>query len=180
VFLAVANAIRQLELRLPAKLTRFYRAQLIVDMLVFKLHPELDPAAEFERFWQDESHRRLRDRIAGVRLSGVGAAIAALPRAARELTDFLQFQVPRITASYGQDISRLERGVTLGLLYLRRGALLAALGVVALHVWPRPLDLAAAVPSIERYWILWAAGLALAGHAVGAIAQRMRVFDGRE
>jgi ubiquinone biosynthesis protein len=178
VFLAVANALRRLDLRLPAKLTRFYRAQLIVDMLVFQLDPELDPAAEFTRFWQDESHRRLRDRLARVSLPGVAAAVTALPRAAREVTDFLQFQVPRITASYGQDISRLERGIMLGLVYLRRAALIAALGVVALQLWPRQLGALTAIPSVDAYWILWTAGLVLVGHGLGRIAQRMRVFDG--
>lgn len=177
VFLAVANAIRLLDLRLPAKLTRFYRAQLIVDMLVFKLHPELDPAAEFTRFWRDESHRRLRERVAGVSLVGVGAALAALPRAARELTDFLQFQVPRITTTYGETISRLERGIMLGLEYLRRGALAAALGVVVLHWWPRRLDFVTAIPGVDDYWILWTAGLVVVGHGLGRIAQRMRTFD---
>ncbi|HMG24540.1 MAG TPA: AarF/UbiB family protein [Kofleriaceae bacterium] len=177
VFLAVANAIRVLDLRLPAKLTRFYRAQLIVDMLVFKLHPALDPAAEFEQFWHDETRRRLHERVAGVSLTGAGAALSALPRAARELTDFLQFQVPRITTSYGESISRLERGIVLGLDYLRRGVLAGALGVIVLHWWPSRLDFVTAVPSIDQYWILWTAGLAAVGHGLGRIARRMRTFD---
>jgi ubiquinone biosynthesis protein len=177
VFLAVANAIRELDLRLPAKLTRFYRAQLIVDMLVFKLHPALDPTAEFTQFWTDESRRRLRDGCAGISLTGLGATLATLPRAARELIDYLQFQVPRITTTYGQTISRVERGAMLGLEYLRRGALTAALAVVVLHVWPRRLDFLSAIPSVDEYWILWTAGLALVGHSLGRIAQRMRMFD---
>jgi ubiquinone biosynthesis protein len=177
VFLAVANAIRQLDLRLPARLTRFYRAQLIVDMLVFKLHPALDPAEEFTRFWRDETHRRLRARLAGASLTGLGTAIAALPRAARELTDFVQFQLPRITATYGETISRLERGIALGLVYVRRGALLAALGVAVLHVWPRRFDFLTAIPSVDQYWLLWIAGLAVFGFGLGRIAHRMRTFD---
>jgi ubiquinone biosynthesis protein len=178
VFLAVANAIRQLDLRLPAKLTRFYRAQLIVDMLVFKLDPGLDPAGEFQRFWDDESARRLRERwTGGVRLAGLGNAVAAIPRVARELTDYLQFQVPRITTSYGQTISRLERGIVLVLEYLRLGVIAAAFGVVALHFWPRRLDFITAIPSVDRYWILWVAGLLLVSHGLGRIAQGMRSFD---
>jgi ubiquinone biosynthesis protein len=178
VFLAVANAIRQLDLRLPAKLTRFYRAQLIVDMLVFKLCPELDPAGEFLRFWDDESARRLRERWAGgIRLAGLGNAVAAIPRVARELTDYLQFQVPRLTTSYGQTISRLERGIVLALEYLRLGVVAAALGVVVLHFWPQRLDFITAIPSVDRYWILWAAGLVLVSHGLGRIAQGMRRLD---
>jgi ubiquinone biosynthesis protein len=178
VFLAVANAIRQLNLRLPAKLTRFYRAQLIVDMLVFKLCPTLDPAGEFTRFWNDESARRLRERwTGGVRFTGLGNAIAAIPRVARELTDYLQFQVPRITTSYGQTISRLERGIVLALDYLRHGVIAAAFGVVVLHWWPQRLDFITAIPSVDQYWILWAAGLLLVSHGLGRIAQGMRSFD---
>jgi ubiquinone biosynthesis protein len=178
VFLAVANAIRQLNLRLPAKLTRFYRAQLIVDMLVFKLDPALDPAGEFQRFWDDESARRLRERCAGgARFTGLGNAVAAIPRVARELIDYLQFQVPRITTTYGQTISRLERGIVLVLEYLRQGVIAAAFGVVVLHVWPQRLGVIAAVPSVDQYWILWTAGLLLVSHGLGRIAQGMRSFD---
>jgi ubiquinone biosynthesis protein len=173
VFLAVANAIRRLDLRLPAKLTRFYRAQLIVDMLVFKLHPALDPVAEFGQFWRDETRRRLCAGLTGVSLTAVGAALAAIPRAARELTDYLQFQVPRLMTSYGESISRLELGIMLGLEYARRAALTAALAVVVLHAWPRRFT----IPSVDEYWILWTAGLVLAGHGLGRIAQRMRSFE---
>jgi predicted unusual protein kinase regulating ubiquinone biosynthesis (AarF/ABC1/UbiB family) len=172
VFVAVANAIRKLDLRIPAKLTRFYRAQLIVDMLVFQLYPELDPVAEFNQFWRDETRRRLYDSCAGVSLTGVSAAVAALPRAGRSLVDYLQFQVPRIMTSYGETISRIELGVMSSLDYLRRGAMLAALAVVVTHWWPR-----LAIPSVDRYWVLWAAGLVLVGHGLGRIAQRMRSFD---
>lgn len=173
VFLAVASAIRQLDLRLPARLTRFYRAQLIVDMLAFKLHPALDPVAEFTQFWRDESQRRLGAVCTGVSLTGVAAAVAAAPRAARALTDFLQFAVPRITASYGQTISRLERGIVLGLAYLRRGALAAAVAIAASH-W---LAIPTRITHIDDNWLLWAAGFALLGHGLGRIAQGMRSFD---
>ena len=174
VFIAVANAIRQLDLRLPAKLTRFYRAQLIVDMLVFKLHPRLDPVAEFTQFWRDETRRRLCEGVAGVSITGVSAALVALPRAARELTDYLQFQVPRLMTSYGESISRLELGAMLGLDTLRRGALVAAVAIAAVHWWWPPIPIAI----VNEYWIAWTAGLVLAGHGLGRIARRMRSFDG--
>ena len=177
VYVAVANAIRQLDLRLPAKLTRFYRAQLIIDMLVFKLDPTLDPVAEFSRFWRDETQRRLLAHCTGgLNFARLGAAVAAAPRVVRELADYLQFQIPRITTSYGRTISRFEGGVVLVLEYLRRGVLGAALAIVVLHSWPR-LGPLTDVPSIDRYWILWTVGLVMFGHGVGRVAHRMRSFE---
>ncbi len=61
VFIAVASAIRKMGLGLPARLTRFYRAQLITDMLVFTLDPALDVVAECTQFWRRRGRqRRLR------------------------------------------------------------------------------------------------------------------------
>jgi ubiquinone biosynthesis protein len=179
VFIAVARAIRRLDLRLPAKLTRFYRAQIIVDMLVFKLFPALDPIAELTEFWNDEGHRRLRDLTRGLHPAQLGNTLLAIPRALRALTDFLQFQVPRITDEARNTLTTFERGLLLALGYLRSGLLLAALGVVVIHFWPRRLAIGVIGGTwrVDDYWIPWTAGLLLVGYGVGRMAQQLRRFE---
>jgi ubiquinone biosynthesis protein len=178
VFIAISNAIRRLDLRMPAKLTRFYRAQIIVDMLVFKLFPELDPVAEFTEFWQDEGARRLRERFTlGLDQARLGNTLVAIPRALRALTDFLQFQVPRITEVYRNTLSTFERGLLLGLGYLRSGLLVAAAGVAAIHWWPRRLAAIGGVWWIDDYWMLWIPALLVVGYGVGRMAQQLRRFE---
>lgn len=178
VFIAISNAIRRLDLRMPAKLTRFYRAQIIVDMLVFKLYPELDPVAEFTEFWEDEGRRRLREHCKlAINQAQLGNTLVAVPRALRALTDFLQFQVPRITDEYRNVLSTFERGLLLGLGYLRTGLLLTALVVLAIHWWPKRLAFIGTTWWVDDYWLLWAAGLLLVGYGVGRMAQQLRRFE---
>jgi ubiquinone biosynthesis protein len=178
VFIAISNAIRRLDLRMPAKLTRFYRAQIIVDMLVFKLCPELDPVAEFTEFWEDEGARRLRERLTlSFNPAQLGNTLAAVPRALRVLTDFLQFQVPRITEETRNTLNTFERGLLLGLGYLRSGLLLLAVVVVAIHYWPTRLAVIGAPWWVDDYWMLWTPGLLLVGYGVGRMAQQLRRFE---
>jgi len=176
VFIAVANALRRLALRLPAKLTRFYRAQIIADMLVLQLDPGLDPAAELQVFWRDEGRRRFLERAAaGVDPVALGNALAAAPRIVRELSDLVQFQIPRITQTYGQTVSRFERGFLLGLQYLRAGLALTAFGLLALHLWPGVS--VEQLQMIGNHWILWTVAFLLTSYGIGRIALRMRSFD---
>lgn len=177
VFVAVASAVRRLHLRIPTRLTRFYRGQLFIDELALCLAPDLDPIAEVTAFWTDEGRRRQRARLCeSFDLANLGDIAASMPDLFRELADWVRFSLPHVGRSYGRTLSRLEHGILLGLNYARRGLQALGLGAVAILTWRRLGGAQVIDYSDQRLLFVAAAGLLIA-YGIGRIGQRMRTLE---
>ncbi|HWZ90237.1 MAG TPA: AarF/ABC1/UbiB kinase family protein, partial [Polyangiaceae bacterium] len=123
LFLRIADAIRRAGLKLPLGLTRFYRAQLLFDVVAFQLCPELNIAAEYGRFMRDERQRRLATALLQFAERPdrcLEFVVERVPQLVNAVSEWILFKLPRAEHSYDRVMSRFERAIHLSLRYLRR------------------------------------------------------------
>ena len=169
LLLRIADAIRKSSLRLPWRLIRVYRAQIVTDMIVYSLFPGLDPIYELSEFFNEEALRQAGDllSIENLRRSVLtaGRTIAAAPEALAAITDWTTTKLPILGRTFGEDLSRFERGMTYLLDFARVISMLSGLGIVLLRIsaawiaptasWRRPGSV------FDEIW--WIAAIAALG-----------------
>ncbi|MEO8549723.1 MAG: AarF/ABC1/UbiB kinase family protein [Kofleriaceae bacterium] len=132
-FLRVADLVRRAGLQLPARMMRYYRAQIVCDMAIYGLDPDLDPTAEFALFFQRRRTDELAQNVSLERIARLWRALVVDgPRAAQALTRWAELRLPRLGEAYEADIGGMVRGAATLLNGLQRGLWLAAFIVVGL------------------------------------------------
>jgi ubiquinone biosynthesis protein len=132
-FLRVADLVRRARLQLPARMTRYYRAQIVCDMAIYGLDPQLDPTAEFALFFRELHARQLWDAVRPARVFEWWRTLAIDgPRAAGALVRWAELRLPRLGETYSAELSGFERAAALAMRTLQRGLWLA--GVIVAGV----------------------------------------------
>jgi ubiquinone biosynthesis protein len=179
VFLQVTDAIRKAKLRMPIALMRFYRAQLLYDVLVFRLDPDLDVVEQFSGFLRDERARRLHETVRAAFSQPERVAsflLREVPSRAQDVINWIHYKLPHLGRLYERAFSRFEGAAHLALSYLRRGSFAAAAAIVAVHLarraeWIAPISWWPTL--LETDWLPAAALLLLATHILGRVERRI-------
>lgn len=163
-FLRVADLVRGAKLRLPSRMLRYYRAQIVCDMAIYGLSPMLSPTAEFARFFTELHRRELGDAVSAEHAVAAWRTIAIDgPRALAAALQWAELRLPRLGEAVGQQLTGFERALNVVARNLQRGALAAAAVVVGIRLTGSPhLASTAWFP-----WWAWAAALAALGVTLG-------------
>jgi ubiquinone biosynthesis protein len=127
MLLSLGSAMRRAGLQMRWNVLRLYRVQIVSDMVVYTLAPQLDPVKEMRGFFDDES-RRLRALWWDERWDVLGGA-EAIRQAGAELLHWVGVTLPELGHRYVDEASRLELAVADAMRYGRR--LAAAAGLCA-------------------------------------------------
>lgn len=165
-FLRIANAVRKIGLRLPGDLMRYYRAQIVSEMSVYGLDPQLDLVGEFERFISDERERYVNELVIDGPHRLLTTAAIDVPAASRAMLDFVRYRLPDLGKSEVRSLSGLERMFDLSLTYMQRLGWIScalALGIatgVITRVFPQA-TWAEPTSGIGTWWWVVAGGAAV-------------------
>jgi ubiquinone biosynthesis protein len=183
LFLQITDAIRKAKLRLPIALMRFYRAQLLYDVLVFRLEPDLDVAVEFGAFLRDERARRLRDSLRRALQAperAAGFLLREAPARAEDVANWIHYKLPHFGRLYERALSGFEGAAHQLFAYLRRASFAGAAAVLAFHLgegarWTASLTF---WPEWARTnWLPVVVALLAACHVLGRIERRIEDPD---
>jgi predicted unusual protein kinase regulating ubiquinone biosynthesis (AarF/ABC1/UbiB family) len=184
VFLQVADAIRKAGLTLPIALMRFYRAQLLFDVLAFRLNPELDVAVEYSEFLRSERSRRLRDTLrSAVREPDriANFLLREVPARSLDLVNWVHYKLPHLGRLYEQAFTRFEGAVHLVLSYVRRATFVAALAIGVFRAGEAFNWEFASAPWWPAYlranWLPLVVAALAACHVLGRIERRLEEPD---
>ncbi|MEO8842058.1 MAG: AarF/ABC1/UbiB kinase family protein [Kofleriaceae bacterium] len=134
-FLRVADLVRRAGLQLPARMMRYYRAQIVCDMAIYGLDPDLDPTAEFALFFRRRHEDELAQTMSIDRIARLCRALVIDgPRAAEALTRWAELRLPRLGEAYEADVGGIVRGVAALVNAFQRGFWLAGITVVGLVI----------------------------------------------
>jgi len=134
-FLRVADLVRRAGLQLPARMMRYYRAQIVCDMAIYGLDPNLDPTAEFTLFFRRLHEDQLAQTVSLDRIARLWRALVVDgPRAAEALTRWAELRLPRLGEAYETDVGGMVRGAATLVNGLQRGLWLAAFTVLGLVI----------------------------------------------
>ncbi len=134
-FLRVADLVRRAGLQLPARMMRYYRAQIVCDMAIYGLDPSLDPTAEFALFFERLHRNELAQGVSLDRIARLCRALAIDgPRAVEAVTRWAELRLPRLGEAYEADVGGLVRGVASLVNGLQRAFWLAGVAAVGLVI----------------------------------------------
>lgn len=138
LLLRALDLMRRYEVPVPWTVMALFRALIIMDFIVHGLDPEFDSTRELRRFF-DEGYSQIREDALNLATQkdlaqSLLEATLQLPSTLESVSVWTRSRLPRIGRTQGQDYTRLERGVSLGLRYASTmlalgGALLLVLTV---------------------------------------------------
>jgi ubiquinone biosynthesis protein len=159
-FLRVADLIRRARLQMPARMMRYYRAQIVCDMVIYGLDPGLDPTDEFKEFF---GALQLREAVTAISprvvINHWRTLVIEGPRAAEALVRWAELRLPRLGAEYRNELTGIERAVAVVIRTLQRGLWLTGAVVTGVALAGDP---AAVEPAGLPWWGTVAAAIAAA------------------
>lgn len=182
LLLQVADAVRRSGLRMPWRLIRVYRAQIVTDMIVYTLFPRMNPVEELTEFFNDEIGRNVREELSTANLERTAfstfRAVRAIPEVVSALTDWLTTKLPILGRTFGEDMSRFERGMTYMISFAKSASWIAALATVLLRLIRSRSATAAHWSAgwvvFDEIWWLIALGFCIAGFLFSRVVWHIR------
>lgn len=138
MLLQLGDAMRRSGLGLPWNVLRLYRVQIVADMIVYTLFPQLNPIQELKYFFVDERRRRQQLLLSAKQEDGSAPDLLGILDSARkaavEVIQWVRFTLPHVGRQYLREATRLELAVALTVHYFRLCTLGLACGA-ALGTW---------------------------------------------
>lgn len=158
-FLRVADLVRRARLQLPARMMRYYRAQIVCDMAIYGLDPSLDPTAEFSQFFTELHKRQLLETVGPGNILAWWRTVALDgPPAVEALIRWVTLRLPRLGEAYGSEVTGLERASAVVVRGIERGLWAAAAIVAGIVVFGER----SVVERHAPWWVLSGAAAAIA------------------